>query len=515
MTTLLLTGAHLADGTGRSLRAADVLLDANRIHAVEPPGTLPLHHPTRDLTGLVLAPGFIDVHSHADNAPLLPYDDTTKILQGVTTEVVGNCGFSLAPHSTAHSTTLSTFTERIFPPIDFTWSTFHELYATTDDHGYVTHHCPLVGHGTLRIAALGMANQRADDDALHDMRRHLDEGMTAGAFGLSSGLIYPPAVFSDTAELSALVEILGGDGLYATHMRNESDALVDAITEALTIGRAAGRTHLSHLKAAGRTNWGSMPRALDTIRAARDAGDQVLHDVYPYTASSTMLTATLPPDFLADDEDTILARLTSSTGRDRVAAAHRDTDWNDILISTTASHTREGCTLAELAEHERTEPVDALIDLLVTERLRVSMVHFSMHDDDLETALADEHTMIGSDGLPPGTGGKPHPRLYGTFPRILGRYCRDRGLLDLPEAIRRMTSLPARAFRIPERGVVAPGYIADLVAFDQNTVRDVGDYRDPIHPPRGIDWVCQDGRTVVADGTHLGGRHGRRLTPSG
>jgi len=525
--TLLLTGGRLADGTGSPLREADVLVENGRFLAVEPAGSVAPHgYAVRDLTGLVLAPGFIDVHSHADNAPLLAADDTTKILQGVTTEVVGNCGFSLAPKLPQHAATLAAFTARIFPPLDFTWSSFRELLEATDASGYVTNYCPLVGHGTLRIAVMGMSGGAPDDDQIVRMRRELELGMEAGAFGLSSGLIYPPAMFSESVELIRLAEALGGDGLYATHMRGEGDTLLASIDEALRVGAVAGRTHISHLKSSGRQNWGKMPAALAALRTARGSGLGVLQDVYPYTASSTMLAATLPPSFLIGSEDEVLGRLTDPRGLAELARTIETglpgwenhvggSGWDGILVSTTASHQDEGRTLAEIAADKGVEPVTVLVEVLVRERLQASMVLFSMREDDLELALADDHTMIGSDGLPPGTGGKPHPRLYGTFPRVLGRYSRERAVLALPEAIRRMTSLAAEGFRIPDRGLVAPGLVADLVAFDSATVTDIGDYRDPVHPPVGIAWVAQAGRTVVEDGRYVGGRSGARLTATG
>jgi N-acyl-D-amino-acid deacylase len=512
--TELLTGALIADGTGTPLRPADVLIDDRHITAVERPGTLPEHHPRRDLTGLVLAPGFIDVHSHADNAPLLTEHDTTKILQGVTTEVVGNCGFSLAPRTTTHADVHNAFLQRLFPPLNTTWTGFAELFRTTDTAGHTTNHCPLIGHGTLRVAATGMTDAAPDADALHRMRAMLEEGMTAGAFGLSSGLIYPPALFATTDELTALAEVLGGNGLYATHMRDEGDHLLDAIDEALRIGHAAGRTHLSHLKATHPRNWGRMPDALDRIHQARDTGHVVHQDVYPYTASSTTLTSVLPTDYLGGDSEHTLAKLTAPTAHAELTAAiGQTTHFDRILIATTPSHRHEGRTLADIAEARSTDPITALIDLLVTEELRVAMIHFSMHEDDLELALRDTRTMIGSDGLPPGNGGRPHPRMTGTFPRVLGRYVRERGVLELPEAIRRMTSLPAETFRIPDRGLIAPGMVADLVAFDADTVVDVGDYQDPVRAPAGIPWVCLAGRTVVEEGGFLGSRAGTRLTP--
>ncbi|SFS81615.1 N-acyl-D-amino-acid deacylase family protein [Saccharopolyspora flava] len=508
--TELLTGAHLTDGTGTPPRPADVLIDDTRITAITPPGTL-TGHPRRDLTGLVLAPGFIDAHSHADNAPLLTEPDTTKILQGVTTEVVGNCGFSLAPHTPAHADDHAHHLGRLFPPLPVTWRSFAELLRTTDTAGHVTNHCPLVGHGTLRVAAAGMTS---DAPSPRLMQALLEEAMSAGAFGLSSGLIYPPALFATTGELTALAEVLGGTGLYATHMRDEGDHLLDALDEALRIGRIAGRTHISHLKATQPRNWGTLPAALDRLHQARADGHDARQDVYPYTASSTTLTSFLPTDYLDGGDTRTLDRLTAPNAHTELTAALTGTTHFDrILIATTPSHRHEGRTLTEIAETQRTNPVRALIDVLVTEQLRVAMIHFSMHEDDLEAALRDPHTMIGSDGLPPGNGGRPHPRMTGTFPRVLARYTRDRAVLDLPEAVRRMTSLPAETFRIPDRGVIAPGHIADLVAFDPDTVRDVGDYQDPMRPPTGIPWVCLAGRTVVEDGHYLGIRAGQRLTP--
>lgn len=406
---LLLTGAEIADGTGAPLWPGDVLVERGRVRAVEPPGTLPRDRPARDLAGLVLAPGFIDVHSHADNAPLLAEDDTTKIRQGVTTEVVGNCGFSLAPRTSAHAETLASFLRRLFPPIEFRWSNFAELFSVLDDAGHVTNYCPLVGHGTLRIAALGMSDETADPAAMRVMREALDKGMAAGAFGLSSGLIYPPALSSSTEELRSLAEVLGGDGLYATHMRDEGAGLLDSIDEALRIGATAGRTHISHLKASGQQNWGKIPAALDRLRTAREAGQPVCHDVYPYTASSTMLVTVLPPEWLTGDADQLLARLSRRDSPDALEAALGEQDFSRVLVATTASHECEGRTIAEIAEAEGTSGVEALVRILRDERLQASMIQFSMLEDDLEHALADERTVIGSDGLPPGTGGKPHP----------------------------------------------------------------------------------------------------------
>ena len=523
----LIRGGTVADGSGGDPVKADILVRKGRIAAVEPHGVIPADgRETLDATDRVIAPGFIDVHSHADNAPLLDEDDTTKILQGVTTEVVGNCGFSLAPTGAESLQAMTKFLQRIFPPHDLTWAGWPEFTAITDSRGYVTNFAPLVGHGTLRIAVLGMADVTPDADELKRMGLLLDEALEGGAFGMSSGLVYPPAVYSETDELITLAGHLGRGGLYTTHMRGEGDSLLSSIAEAVQIGREGDcRVHISHLKWTGKRNWGNMSRALDAIRAAVDGGLPTTKDIYPYPAGSTMLTALLPPPFLADGDEGVLARLASPEQVRQLATvmerglpgwdSHQHAaGWPGVLVSTTASHRYEGKTIAELAQILDLPPLDVLVRILREEELHASMVIFSMHEDDVRTAFADDDTMVGTDGLPPGSGGKPHPRLFGTFPRILGEYVRKDSVLPLGEAIRRMTALPAEVFRIPDRGAIRPGLIADLVAFDPGTVDHETDFRDPVRDPTGISWVMQSGSVVVSGQNYLGPRRGRRLTPA-
>jgi N-acyl-D-amino-acid deacylase len=524
---VLVSGGLVADGSGDVPRERDVLVRGERIVAVEPAGAIPVaDRPSLDVTGLVVAPGFIDVHSHADNAPLLTEHDTSKVLQGVTTEVVGNCGFSLAPCVPQHQNTLTGLLERLFPPVSLDWRDWPDLDARLRAHGFVTNYAPLVGHGTLRIAAFGMVDRAPGDDETKRMRRSLEDALDAGVFGMSTGLIYPPGVYSATDELIALAEVLGPDRVYATHMRGESDGLLDSIEEALRIGQRAGcPVHISHLKWFGRHNWGRIPEAIECIGAAADAGTKVTNDVYPYTAASTMLASLLPPSLLVDGDEAVLKRLRDPAQRDRIAHAiehglpgwHnivKDSGWGGILVATTGSHAYEGRTLEQVAQDLDLEPVDALIRILTEERLQASMVTFGLSEDDVVSVLAHERTVIGSDGLPPGRGGRPHPRMYGTFPRYLGRYVRDQDLLPLGVAVRRVTAMPAEIFRIPERGLVEPGYVADLVAFDADRITDHCDYLDPVQTPSGIAWVMMAGRTIAEDGAFLGHRHGRRLSPA-
>ncbi|MCW2944118.1 MAG: N-acyl-D-amino-acid deacylase [Actinoallomurus sp.] len=524
---LVIRDAEVLDGTGSPARRADVLVSGGVVVAVEDPGRLPAgEHDSIDARGLTVAPGFIDVHSHADNAPFLDEDDTSKILQGVTTEVVGNCGFSLAPRLAATGPDLEALATRIFPELPWAWSGFGELLAATDARGYVTNYAPLVGHHALRVAAMGMSGGAPDDEQLALMGDLLDEAMDAGAFGLSSGLIYPPGQFARTQEIVELARRLPAARPYVTHMRGEGSQLLDSIAEAVAIGEGSGRrVHISHLKTAGRSNWGRMGAALDVLDEARTRGLDVRHDIYPYTAGSTMLTASLPPWFQEGGAASVLRRLVDPADLDRLREQLGKDDgtwenhiygagWDGIVVASSASHEFDGRSLARIAGDCGTEPFDALVRVLLQEELKVSMIVHSMHEDDLARALGHELTMVGSDGLPPGVGGKPHPRMYGTFPRILARYSRELGILDLPEAVRRMTSLAAESFGVPDRGVIAPGKAADLVAFDPATVRDRADYTEPTREPEGISWVMVNGELVVRDGRYLGRRGGRRLVPA-
>ena len=525
-----LRGARVVDGTGRGAFPATVIIAGDTIVGVESRAdAVPDSVPGVDVAGAVVCPGFIDVHSHADNAPLLTGDhtDTSKIEQGVTTEVTGNCGFSLAPHLGEHERALQRLTGRLFPAMQWNWSSFASYLAVLDDAGYVTNQAPLVGHHALRIAAMGMRDGAPDDAELRAMCGLLEDSMTAGAFGLSSGLIYPPGVFSTPSELATLAAVLPTSGLYATHMRGESVRLFDSLREAVEVAERSGRrVHVSHLKAAGTRQWGSMGAALAILDAARDRGLDIGQDVYPYTAGSTMLTAALPPWCQEGGDVRVLERLADPEVRARLHADMAVDDgswenhaasagWDGVVIASSASHRFDGRSIADIAQDAGLAPTDALIDVLLTERLQVSMIVHAMNEADLELALAHPRTVIGSDGLPPGTGGRPHPRTYGTFPRILARYVRERSVLDLEAAIHRMTGLPAARFHIPGRGVVSPGAVADLVVFDASTVQDRATFEAPIARPAGISTVIQAGAVTVHEGRWRGIRHGQRLEPAG
>lgn len=522
---MIFSDAVVIDGTEAVRFRGDVWIEDGRIREVTPVAeTHPHGWQVIPLDGKILAPGFIDVHSHADNAAFLSAPDLSKILQGVTTEVTGNCGESLAPRTSPFLTDLAEYTERLFPPTAWHGQSFGAYWDEAETSGLVTNVAPLVGQGTLRILVMGLEERRATPQERQLMRDALRQALDEGAFGLSTGLIYPPGVFTTTEEIVDLARCLEGR-IYATHMRNESDLLEASVEEALRIGReSACPVQISHHKASGRQNWGKTAFTLKLISEARKTGQEVRLDVYPYTASSTVLTSCLPPWVEAGGQAAVLRRLQDSHDRRRIYADIQNglPGWENelghlgpdaILISSTRDHRYEGQTLTEAARELGTDPIGAMIRLLVDNELRVSMILFSMDEADLRRVMTFPWTMIGSDGLPPGSGGKPHPRLFGTFPRVLGQYVRERGWLNLESAVHKMTGLPAETFGLIDRGTIRPGAVADMVIFDPDTVADLGRYAaDPI-PPAGIDAVYLRGQCVVQQGRYLGIARGQRLRP--
>lgn len=524
MDDLVLANGLLCDGTGREPVVADVYVRGGRIEDVRPAAD---NHPgwtVVDVSKQVIAPGFIDVHSHGDNAPFVA-DDAWKIEQGITTEIVGNCGVSLGPHEPEASDAFLAEIAQLFPGVPRLGPRFADVVAETDRRGYVTNYAPLVGHGNLRRCAMGSHDRQATSAEMARMMELLGDALDAGAFGMSTGLIYPPGMFANTDELATLAAGLGPEHIFASHMRNESDEVVRSVEEIVAIGERSGRrVHVSHHKTAGKRNWGASERTLRTLASARARGIAITQDAYPYTAGSTTLGATLPKTYHDGGWDATLRRLRAGSAVEELRCAiergepgwenlAKSAGWSGILVVSTADHRFEGRTISELASDLAMDPVRTLIHVLLEEELNAWMVVFMMDEPDIERILSDSFTSIGTDGSPAGTKGNPHPRTFGTFPRILGRYVRERRVLTLAEAIRRMTSLAADTFGIGGRGRLVAGAAADIVVFDARIVADDCDYRDPVRSPRGIRTVLQGGTVVVEDGRYIGGRYGKRLRP--
>lgn len=524
MKSFVLKNAMIVDGTGGPLTRGDVVVRDGKIASASSELATGGEYDVIDVSGLAVAPGFIDVHSHADNAPFLESPDLSKVSQGVTTEVVGNCGHSLAPRTARDAKAAQRQRGEILPPVDWSGESFAALLAAADERGYVVNYAPLLGHGTLRIAAMGFDSRRASDDEFRSMERMLEEALDAGVIGLSSGLIYTPACFAPAEELVRLARMVERrGGLYTTHIRSESGDRLAAISEAIGVARETGvRVEISHHKAMGRPQWGGVRASLQLVEDARADGLDVRFDVYPYTASSTTLTACLPPELSGLAAERLLEALSEHGVTDRIRQAIARDDWNNhvmdaggydgIRIATTGDHRFEGQSLEQIGEDLHTDGADALVTVLREEQLNAGMLCFAMCEADVADALSDRLTTIGSDGLPPGQAGKPHPRTWGTFPRVLARYVREAAVLPLEEAIRRMTGLAAETFNLNGIGLLKPGYAADIVVFDPGAIEDTATYNEPERPAAGVKEVFIAGTSVYRDGRYTGARVGRRLT---
>jgi N-acyl-D-amino-acid deacylase len=514
---LLIRGALVHDGLGNPPVPLDVAISHGRIARLAPRIDEPATE-TIGAAGLSLCPGFIDMHSHSDEAYLIDPHADAKIRQGVTTEVIGNCGMSAAPLGGVQLDETVSYFERY--GVDVDWRTFGEYVARLESTGLANNCVALVGHGNLRRIAVGTSDSRASDKQLEHMKALLREALEAGAWGYSTGLIYVPSCFADIEELSELAKVSRETGgLYASHIRNEGDTLIEAVAEAIEIGRRAGcRVEISHHKASGRGNWGKIQRTLHMMAQAREEGVEVFCDQYPYTASSTYLSAVLPLWAVEGGNEALLARLNDAAQRARMRDAIRNHpygDWTKVQIASIGrpdgpnAHA-VGLHAQALGERRGQEPEDAVLDLLVEERAKVSAIYFSMCDADVERVMTDPHTTIGSDAgaravSGPLSTGQPHPRAFGTFPRVLGYYCRERKLLPLEVGIARMTGLPAKRLGLHDRGVIREGAWADVVLFDADKIADRATFDKPQQYPDGVAWVLVNGVPVVENG-QPGGR---------
>ena len=471
----------LIDGTGRPARPADVAVEGDRIVAI---GQAPAGAREVDGRGLVLCPGFVDTHSHDDGAFLRYPGMEFKLAQGVTTEISGNCGSSAIPNAPGRSF-----------PNDIAggsapWEDLDGYFAACIAGRPAINNAMLVGHNRVRALVMGYEERQATAAELAEMRGHVARAMDQGAVGFSTGLIYAPGRFAETAEVVALACESGSrGGLYATHMRNEGDKLLEAVEEALFIGReSACQVHISHHKAAGERNWGRVAESLALIDQAAANGQEVTLDVYPYTAGS--------------------GPMWQYVNLDRI-----DTRWAEKVMLATCPDQRdwEGRMLPSIAQERGWSLEETVRNVLTSPRGKdVLCIHFIIDERDIETNLRHPRMMIGSDGIPD-LRGKPHPRLYGTMPRVLGEYVRERKVLPLEEAIRKMTSLPCERFGLTERGFVKEGYYADLVLFDPERVRDLATYEDPKREPAGIAMVVMNGKVAYEHGWHSGAGAGRML----
>ena len=520
----LLYGGTLLDGRGGEPLDVDIAVTGGRVVAIEPWGQIPRARAgdAIDCRGLIVCPGFLDTHSHSDLKVLTEPDLPMKVSQGITLEVLGQDGVSVAPQSAARRPQMA----RTIAGLDGTY----DGWDWTDVGGYLdavraarpgVHVAYLVPHGNIRLDAVGPDDRPATPDELAAMVRALEVGLDQGAIGLSTGLIYPPCCYAQTDELIALGRVLTRyDRPIVVHMRSESDYILEALDEMVEVGRQSGcRVHISHFKIAGRRNWSKIDAVLARFDAAAAEGIRLSADQYPYTAGSTMMGAILPPWCHAGGVERTLGLLTDADSRARIRDAMLDEEpqpWDNfwswagaegVFVADVASGRRPeliGRSIADISAALGQDPVLAALDLLRDEAMGVSMIAFSQSEDVIAALMA--HPLVNgcTDGL---LLGKPHPRCYGAFPRIL-RLNREKNILPLPKLIQKLTRQGAEALTLPSRGVIALDRVADIVAFDADKVMDLATYQSPRQRSVGLPHVLVAGEAVVRDGQPTGARPG-------
>ncbi len=520
----VIKNATIIDGTGRAPRRGDVGITGDTIAAI---GDISGEwgRTVIQASGLHLCPGFIDIHTHSDGRILACPTADSRVFQGITTEVTGNCGSSVAPLKRADiKDEVEEFRELGIRP---DWTDVASYFSKLEQTRISVNHALLLGQGRLRKNVIGLVDRKLTADELKNVLRAIEEGMDCGAFGVSTGLEYAPGIYTPSEEISSMAQIVARrDGLYATHLRNEGSGLLEAISEAVNVGRETGvRVQISHFKAAGQSNWNKQTAALGLLEKARSTGIDVSADAYPYTAYSTSLSILLKAWVREGGTKAILRRLRSRDARRRIRrevserVGESPGDFDLIVINSTKSERNRmviGKNLVEIGEKWNVEPVDALLRLLEEEETLVDFVGHGMDPGNVEMVLSHPMVMIGSDGSSMAGQGKaaearPHPRSYGTCPRVLGHYVRQRKVFDLSTAVKKMTSMPAKQLGLADRGRVARGMKADLVIFDGAEVRDTATFEEPHQYPHGIKHVLVNGLLVVENGKHTGARPGKVL----
>lgn len=534
---VLIRGAQIIDGTGNPWRYGDVALTGEKIAAIAPPLAIPADNAAElvDASGKVVCPGFIDIQSHAIAPLMIDGRCLSKITQGVTTEIMGEA-WTPAPYgeNIQNPIGFSVYAQKLPEWIERakTWARFGDWLSAMASHGVSPNIGSFLGGGTLRQYALGLAMRPPAADEYATMRRVMRESMEDGAFGVSYALIYPPDCYTTTEELIDICKVVSDyNGVYITHMRSEADDIFTALDEAFEIGRKANLpVEIYHLKAAGRRNWDKMPRVIAAIEAARATGLDVTADMYPYPASGTGLSSVLPP-WLAEGGK-LFENLQDAAIRKRVKAEvlNPDDTWEamashdgpeivmPIGFQKPENKQYVGKRLSEIADLRGQDWLDATMDLLVSEGQRISTIYYSMSEDNVRLQLTKPWIKISTDagGFDPQWGkalGPTHPRAYGTYPRVLGKYVRDEGILGLEDAVRKMTSAVADRLGIKKRGLLREGMQADVVLFDPATVSDRATFADPHQLSVGISDVWVNGSRVLKAGNHTSATPGQVVTP--
>ena len=532
---LLIKNGRIVDGAGNPWYGGDMGVVEDRIAAI---GRLSDSKARRviDAGGLVVTPGFVDAHSHSDFSTLVYREMESTLMQGITTVVAGQCGSTAAPVNPELREQMEKEANASLPPgitIKITWTTFDDYLREEEKAGLGANVAHMVGHGAVRTAGMGEEARDPTPAELKRMKGLVAEAMEAGAYGLSSGLIYPPGIFAKTKELVELAKVAAVyGGVYDSHIRGEGRNLIKSVKEAITIGEKAGiPVQISHHKVANKAVWGQSVETLRLIEEARARGVDVTVDQYPYRAGATSLRTLLPPWVHDGGTEKLLERLRDPKLREKMRDDIEngllgwenfagELGWENIYVSSIKSEKNkhlEGKNMVDImkAMGEENEWT-ALWKLLLEDEGTPGMIVFSMDEGDVRRIMQSPFQMVGTDAgscttTGPFSRGKPHPRHYGTYPRVLGRYVREEKVLRLEEAVRKMTSFPAQRFGILDRGLLCPGMYADLVAFDPEKVLDTATFEDPHRFPEGMPYVVVNGRVAVDGGRYTGMLSGRTL----
>jgi N-acyl-D-aspartate/D-glutamate deacylase len=543
MKDIIIRDGSIVDGSGNPARRADVAIKHDKIVRI---GDLRGEPSDRkiDASKRIVSPGFIDMHAHSDFTLLANPFSYSKIHQGITTEVVGNCGMSMAPYDRRRLEEVKQYLGAFLfgQRYAWNWSTLEEFFQALEARRIGVNIVHLIGHGTVRVSVMGFEPRAPTDAELRAMRNLVAQGMSDGAAGLSSGLIYPPGSFADLSELVELGRVVAQfGGIYTSHIRSESDKLLDSIREAIAVGEEAHMpAHISHLKAVGKSNWGRSLQALNLIDEARRRGLDVTADQYPYPAGSSVLRQALPPWTLEGGTDALVERLRDDSVRAKIrhdietntlsVTFDAGTGWENIIHSCgleniVLSYTEhgpdkhfEGKSLAQMGKETGRDPYDITFDLIADDPNSI-MVDFYAHDEDLERIIRHPEVLICTDMWTvapegPVTGGTPHPRAYGSFARVLSKYVREKRILSLEEAIHKMTGKTAKRIGLTDRGIIREDAYADLTIFDPETIRDTATFDSPAQYPNGIFHVIVNGKIAVENGKHTGVAAGKILRMS-
>jgi N-acyl-D-amino-acid deacylase len=512
MYDVLIRNGRVVDGSGNPWFYADVGIKGDRIAFV---GLAPANATAKrviDAKGLIVAPGFIDMLDQSENNLLVDRQAVSKLTQGITTGITGEGG-SIAPQDQMTIEDQKDWLDHYHQTID--WTDLDGYFKRLEKQGSGINLGTYVGAAQVREIVVGRDNKPATPEQIREMQALVEKAMEQGALGVSSALIYAPGNYASTEELVALAQAAEKHGgIYASHIRNEADDEMQALDEAFRIGREAHiPVHIFHLKVAGKQNWGKMPQVIAAIENARKRGLEVTSNQYPYIASATSLGASIPPQYHAGGTDAFIARLKDPKIRAEISAVlakptkggenmwHGAGGPSGILVSSVLNpdlKQYEGKTVAQIAQMQNKDPLDALMDLVIADRDNTGAIYFSMSENDMRLAMQQPWNAVGTDyGEISTTGplaeGKAHPRAYGSFPRILGKYVRDEHVLTMEDAIRKFTSLPAQIVRLDHRGLLRPGYYADITIFNPQTVNDVATFEDPNRISQGIDYVFVNG----------------------